>query len=234
MGGPKKRLPAWYHRVSGITMMQDRDVYPWEFDQDLSDIEEPKPKESKPKERSKYDYPEYDGDPEAPCECGAGEECEGHSCECPAGSDCGGHTEDEESEESEYDAEQEEVWEYRDLQEQRENRKKELKEQAEQKDEERAEARSWDVEMQKKVQTAYEAYKNGTIKGNTPQHVASLAGKQFSLHCVDYIDHFPNDFTKSAKFEKVEDGTLRIAGGLNLGFNGYPESPIRHPHGGKP
>jgi hypothetical protein len=40
MVNPRQKLPAWYHRLLALTMKEDRDVYPEDFDEDLSDLED--------------------------------------------------------------------------------------------------------------------------------------------------------------------------------------------------
>ena len=37
---PRSELPAWYYRVTALTIDEDREVYPEDFDADLSGIDE--------------------------------------------------------------------------------------------------------------------------------------------------------------------------------------------------
>ncbi|PWI65231.1 hypothetical protein PCL_07281 [Purpureocillium lilacinum] len=63
---PRSELPAWYYRLIALTIDEDREVYPEDFDADLSDIDEVD-------ENSEWDSDAID----ANCECGLeGPECE--------------------------------------------------------------------------------------------------------------------------------------------------------------
>ena len=37
---PRQELPAWYYRLLALTVQEDREVYPADFDEDLSVFEE--------------------------------------------------------------------------------------------------------------------------------------------------------------------------------------------------
>ncbi|KAK4074502.1 uncharacterized protein Triagg1_5098 [Trichoderma aggressivum f. europaeum] len=43
---PGPKLPAWYYRLVALTIKEDRDVFPEDFDEDLSDIDGENPSES--------------------------------------------------------------------------------------------------------------------------------------------------------------------------------------------
>jgi hypothetical protein len=37
---PRRKLPAWYYRVLAVKIKEDREIYPEDFDEDLSDLED--------------------------------------------------------------------------------------------------------------------------------------------------------------------------------------------------
>jgi hypothetical protein len=47
---PRQKLPAWYYRVLAVSIKEDREIYPKDFDEDLSDLEDDSEEEQEEEE----------------------------------------------------------------------------------------------------------------------------------------------------------------------------------------
>jgi hypothetical protein len=178
----KRNLPAWYYRVSALTMTGDRALYPEDFDEDLSDLEE---KTDKEEAESTLD-----------CECD-GEDSE---CECQIKDDEDVYDSDDSMSDRSYDGSDAE--DYYELKE-REERKRELRNIREEKEEQRIFERS----MEKEVHDAYESLKKIEMEGETPP-LDFIARKRFRLFSIDYVDHcdhFDFDESKFVEFYYLDE-----------------------------
>lgn len=82
-------LPSWYYRVHAFSYKGDRDVQPWDFDEDISDLEADKTqmwdgdKQLKDGEDEREDEADCECDGKEPPDCDCQFESEGEAdCEC--------------------------------------------------------------------------------------------------------------------------------------------------------
>lgn len=175
-----RELPAWYRRLVILTITEDRDVEPWDFDEDISELGEGEGNES-------------DGSDVA-CTCDDEDDCE-----CYLSGD------DEESERS-YTGSDADY--YYELKEQRTDRKMQLHDEKEQQQEERNSTREDESRKEQIVYAAYEAMLEAEKGGDSPRLVLeSITNKSFDLYSVDHVDHCYHDFYRSkyVEFYHIEE-----------------------------
>lgn len=177
-----RSLPSWYFRVLSLCYKGDREVEPWEFDEDLSELEDDKEQESGGvKQRREEEVGEVGGaEAEEYCECGR----EDDECSCYFESDSGG----DESEESERSYNGSDADCYYELKGEREERKREKLRERKQKER----ARDMETAKEEEVRAAYRSFKKARKEGETTP-IDSLAGQEFKLFCSDHVDHFYSD-----------------------------------------
>ncbi|PWI64529.1 hypothetical protein PCL_09578 [Purpureocillium lilacinum] len=185
---PGSELPPWYNRLTALTIDEDREVSPEDFDADLSDIDEVD-------ENSERDSDAID----ANCECGL----EGPECECrlyPAAADT--------SSAWSYDGSDAEF--YYELRDDREERKRELRDMTERGRTERQRQRELESSREEIVQAAYELLRQTEHKGCRPR-LDPIAGKTFYLFSADHADRcynptYPELYpTKYVEFYNLHD-----------------------------
>ncbi|KAH6983549.1 hypothetical protein BKA56DRAFT_615521 [Ilyonectria sp. MPI-CAGE-AT-0026] len=155
----KRNYPAWYIRLLRLTMTGDRDVKEYDFDEDISELEED-PDDGPAEERF--------------CDCDVEEDPE---CVC--------QIEDQASERSHDDSGDEYYYELKD---QREERKKGLFRLKKQEEKEKAELREYDRTKQDEVRAAYQSLKDKRLVPQQ-NPVESLATGWFDLFSTDLIDY---------------------------------------------
>ncbi|QPH00189.1 hypothetical protein C2857_003510 [Epichloe festucae Fl1] len=180
-----RELPAWYRRLVIITIIEDRDIEPYDFDEDISELGEG----------------EGDSDRDSlgvACECGSEDECEcGSEDECECGSEdeceCDPLDEDEDDEESEHSYTGSDADYYYELKEQRTDRKMELRNEKRRLQEDRTFTRELESRNEQEVHAAYEAMLEAQKRRDCPRRrLESIAGKTFYLYSVDHVDHCYN------------------------------------------
>ncbi|KAK3348870.1 hypothetical protein B0T25DRAFT_546695 [Lasiosphaeria hispida] len=202
-------LPSWYHRVLQFSYRaDDRDVEPWDFDEDISDLEEDKTQAGDGDKQPKEGEEDEGEDKGENCEC----DREDPDCDCQCGSDDyeSGEDDDIESEKSYNDSDADY---YYMLKEMREERKREFLEEKLEYQKEEEQAREEERVMEKEVLAAHKSLEKGEKQGNkTP--LDPLAGQLFKIFCSDYIDHcfVPPYRTKMVEFYRVGDDHQAIPG----------------------
>lgn len=180
-------LPSWYFRVLAFSYKGDRDVRPWDFDEDLSELEE------------QDDVEQEEDRDEEECDCdGDDSECD---CQCLRDSDV---DEDVESERS-YDGSDAHY--YYELKEQREERKRELLQEKLRQQKEQKRLRELETAKEAEVRAAFTSLKRAKKKAERPL-IDSLAGQVFNLFCSDHVKHFYSDSyypTKEVRFSLPDD-----------------------------
>ncbi|KAF7586529.1 hypothetical protein BBP40_008701 [Aspergillus hancockii] len=169
-----RELPAWYRRLVILTIREDRDIEPYDFDEDISELGED----------------EGDSGSDSlgvACECNSEDECE-----------CGLLDDDEESEHS-YTGSDADY--YYELKNQRTDRKIELRDEKERQQEERNFTRELESRKEQEVYAAYEAMLESQKKRDSSRpRLESIAGKTFNLYSVDHVDYCYDDFLYAPKY----------------------------------
>lgn len=191
-----RELPAWFHRLVILTIIEDREIGPCDFDEDISELGEG----------------EGDSDRDSlgvACECGSEDECECGSeveCECGSGSEdeCECDLldyEDDDDEESEHSYTGSDADYYYELKEQRTDRKMELRDEKKRRQEERNFTREIESRKEEEVHAAYEAMLEAQKRSDCPRRrLESIAGKTFYLYSVDHVDHCYDDLLYPSKY----------------------------------
>ncbi|KAK2757065.1 hypothetical protein FQN54_005034 [Arachnomyces sp. PD_36] len=161
MAKSKQELPAWYYRIVALTMKEDRDVDPEDFDEDLSSI-------SSVSVDSETDDDDEDSD-------------------SGSGSDSGDEDEDSEDAVSNESYNGSDADYYYELKEYRKERKLELHRTRKLDEQEKNSHRTFEQEKQKEVQEFYDSLKNAKKRRKTS--LESIDGR-FSLYSADHVDHF--------------------------------------------
>jgi hypothetical protein len=79
----RRELPSWYYRVYAFSYNGDRDVEPWDFDEDISDLEEDKTQAGDGDEQLwREDEVEVEGEGEDEDKGEADCECDGEDPDC--------------------------------------------------------------------------------------------------------------------------------------------------------
>lgn len=183
---PGNDLPAWYFRLVALTIKKDRDVYPEDFDEDLSDIEE---------------IQTYSGAGNTPSELDC--DCDGQDSEC----DCQLSNSREDGSERSYNGS--DAGYYYELKDEREERKQQLRDMKERERTERERLREFEGIKEKEVQAAYKSLQQAEIRGDLPCPLDSIAGKTFCLYSLDHFDYRHNPVyypSKNANFYYIEEG----------------------------
>ncbi|KAJ2968511.1 hypothetical protein NQ176_g9146 [Zarea fungicola] len=172
-----KDLPVWYHRLLAITIKEDRDIEPDDFDKDISDLEET----SETTETS-------DGSVPAICECDRdSDDCD---CECESS----GHDGEDHSSQRSYDGSDADY--YYELKYEREERKRELQEIRL----EQLKVRDFEQQKVTEVEEAVRQWQDTCALRDAFPPLTQLTGKLFYLFCVDYVDHCWNADLSSSKY----------------------------------
>ncbi|KAK5994451.1 hypothetical protein PT974_04925 [Cladobotryum mycophilum] len=169
-----RELPAWYCRLVILTMGEDREIEPWDFDEDISELGEG----------------EGDSDPDGlsvACECDSEDECE---CD---------FLDDEEEKQSERSYAGSDAGYYYELKDQRTVRKMELRDEKQRVQKERNSVREFESRKEQEVYAAYEAMLEAQKTGDPPP-LGSIAGKTFYLYSVDHVDYCYEDFLNPSKY----------------------------------
>lgn len=183
----ERELPAWYYRVLHITIDEDRDVSPEDFDEDLSDVE--CSKEEKPREHEIIDWTDdhqdaHDFDDEEPSESEDAISERSYDEEPP-------DSEDAMSERS-YDGSDADY--YYELKEEREDRKRE-----------KGKAYSFDNSKELEVQSAYDAMKvekeNSVALGLFDQNTSN----NFRLYSTDWVQHCFSSYAHASPYVEFYD-----------------------------
>ncbi|KAH6872084.1 hypothetical protein B0T10DRAFT_499916 [Thelonectria olida] len=188
---PRQNLPAWYYRLVALTIKEDREVSPEDFDEDLSDLEETNAKDE-----------EGNNAMGAGCDC----DCDSEDSEC----DCGSldYDTDDSLAERSYDGSDADY--YYELKYEREERKRELRDMREHEQKAKETRRDFESEMEKEVQEAYECLQRAEMKGDAHRH--DLLGKVFHLYSVDHVDLCYSDFypSKYVEFHCLDDNGAQL------------------------
>ncbi|KJZ78257.1 hypothetical protein HIM_02295 [Hirsutella minnesotensis 3608] len=169
---PRQELPSWYYRLVALTIKEDREVDPEDFDEDLSDLDEA----------------HETSDRGSDCECD-GEDSE---CECPLHSDA----EDALSERSYNGSDAHFYYELRD---EREERKRELRDIKERERAEKQDQRELERNREAEVQAACELLRQTESRGSRLP-LDPIAGKTFHLFSVNHVDHCYDPFLYPTKY----------------------------------
>lgn len=163
-----KELPAWYHRIVSIIEREGRDIQPYDFDEDISELGEG----------------EGDSDSDdlgATCDCDLEDECE-----------CDLLDDDAKSEHSYTGPD---ASHYYSLKDQRTDRKIDLQDAKQELEESRISTREFERRKEQEVDAACEALLEAQGEGDCPGPLLeSIAGKTFELYSVHHVDHCYNDF----------------------------------------
>ncbi|KAK4232752.1 hypothetical protein C8A03DRAFT_39621, partial [Achaetomium macrosporum] len=182
----RRILPSWYYRVHALRLNEDREENGYDFDEDLSELEE-----DSEQRRDAEQLKEEEGGED--CECG------GKDLECDCQFEDDDNMDDDESERS-YEGSDADY--YYELKEEREERKREKLQERKRKD------RQVEIERAKEeeVRAAYRALKQ-TEEGQKTIPIESLAGQGFKLYCSDHVNHFYHDIyaTKRVDFYHLDD-----------------------------
>lgn len=163
-----QQLPKWCYRCLGITIEQDRDIYPCDFDEDISDLDDGSEVDVHKKKRASISQ-----------EC----ECDEDDCECESSSE---DDEDSMSERS-YDGSDCEY--YYELKDQREDRKRELRKLEKLKEKEKEELYPFEREKEEEVQSAYDSLKKTGKEGKTVSLAPITVAGHFRLYSTDHIEY---------------------------------------------
>ena len=164
---PERELPQWYYRLFALTIREDRDVRPWDFDEDLSDLEEPK-------KGAESDNKSADGS----CNCDEGSECDG---------DCLDDSSDDSLSERSYDGSDADY--YYERKSDRKQRKYELREQREVQQKEKQALRGFEAQAETEVEEALKRLQQAFRQGEAPSILNLQPSKLFHLYSVDHVDH---------------------------------------------
>ncbi|GAB0146826.1 hypothetical protein EsHS_00007214 [Epichloe bromicola] len=186
--------PAWYRRLVIITIIEDRDIEPYDFDEDISELGEG----------------EGDSDRDSLCaacergieeECGCGSEDE---CECDLldEDECECDLLDDDDEESEHSYTGSDADYYYELKEQRTDQKMQLRDEKKRLQEDRSFTRELESRKEQEVHAAYEAMLEAQKRRDDcpRRRLESIAGKTFYLYSVDHVDHCYNDDLYPSKY----------------------------------
>ncbi|KAL0941985.1 uncharacterized protein CTRU02_204748 [Colletotrichum truncatum] len=179
----RKELSAWFRRVSALAKVSwDEEVRTFCFDEDMSDIESPKPARHDEKCKPSGEDRDSEGQPEDEEDMS--------------------DFDDDMSEES-YDGPEAEWYYY--LKELREERKDNLREMARKKQA----AREYESGKEEEVRAAYEALRKAKREGKKP-HLEPLDGKTFRLYSTDHVEHFWDTIyaPKHVNFHHVDEDFL--------------------------
>jgi hypothetical protein len=163
MGTVQRRnlsLPTWFYRLVALTINEDRDVCPDDFDEDLSDL---------------------DLDENSIC---AGDKSECGNADCDADSLFSG-TDDSLTERSYAGSDADYYYE---LKQGREERKCELREIGKWQRKAKEAQRRFEGEMEKEVREAYDYMQKPDTESDV-QVLSLLAGKLFHLYSIDHVEH---------------------------------------------
>ncbi|KJZ68826.1 hypothetical protein HIM_11786 [Hirsutella minnesotensis 3608] len=185
---PRRELPAWYYRLVVLTIKEDREVYPEDFDEDLSDLDEAHENSDRGSNTINVDY-----------------ECDGEDseCECPLHPDAADTLSERSYNGSDADF-------YYELRDEREERKRELRDMKERERTERQCRRELESNREGEVQAAYEFLRQTEFRG-CRLRLDPIAGKTFYLFSADHVDHcynpeFPELYpTKYVEFYTVHE-----------------------------
>ncbi|KAK9443858.1 hypothetical protein VB005_02383 [Metarhizium brunneum] len=211
-----RELPAWYHRLVILTIREDRDIEPCDFDEDISELGED----------------EGDSEPDGP----------GVACKCDSEDDCECYLSDDD-EESEHSYTGSDAEYYYELKDQRTDRKIELRDEKKGQQEQRNFTRGLESRKEQIVYAAYEAMLEAQKGGDSPSPVLeSIAGKTFYLYSVDHVNHcydyslYPSKYVEfyyinvDGECCKPPDGEAEILGHVYLNANsGCDFAPFRPP-----
>ncbi|KAF5009866.1 hypothetical protein FDECE_3939 [Fusarium decemcellulare] len=160
-------LPSWYYRL--LTIRRDRLIEPYDFDEDLSDLEETGGEKGDEDNCSTHGSCKHDtGDSECDCES--------------AGSDT-----DSDLTERSYDGSDADL--YYQLKCDREERKHQLQDITKCQRQEKTARREFEQQQEQEVLEAYERLKKAIREGNMPPKLERLVDKSFNLYSVDHVDH---------------------------------------------
>jgi hypothetical protein len=171
MVNPRQKLPAWYHRLLALTMKEDRDVYPEDFDEDLSDLED----------SSEVEEEEERASMRSECRCDR-EYCE---YESQNQDDEDAYDSDGRISDRSYDGS--DAGYYYELKDEREERKRELQNIRELVQKAKEEQQTFERNKEKEVQSAYESLKFG--KEGKTAFLDAIASQIFHLYSPDYVNH---------------------------------------------
>ncbi|KAH7137595.1 hypothetical protein EDB81DRAFT_799641 [Dactylonectria macrodidyma] len=186
---PKRSLPPWYYRLVALTIKEDREVEPYDFDEDLSDLEEPN-------ENAEKDNDSMHGS----CEC----DNEDSDCDCESL----GHDTDDSLTQRSYDGSDADY--YYELKYDREERKRERRDIRNSERKAKEAQRDFEGQKENEVQEAYEHLQQAFRQGDVPPILDLHAGKLFHLYSVDHMDHCYNPDLYPSKY--VEFYTLDDSG----------------------
>ncbi|KAJ6437660.1 reverse transcriptase [Purpureocillium lavendulum] len=191
----RRELPAWYYRLVALTIKEDRDVSPEDFDEDLSDLNEA----GRNSERESNTII-------ANCEC----DDEDSECECQLHSDAADTLSERSYSGSDADF-------YYELRDEREERKWELRDMKEREGTAKRRRRELERNREEEVQAACELLRQTDVGGCRPR-LDPIAGKTFYLFSVDHVDHcynpqFPELYpTKYVEFYTLHEEDTRCEG----------------------
>lgn len=176
----RRELPAWFYRVSALTVFPDAEIYPHYFDEDISDLGE-------------SDDESNDEVAEVECDCDSEDECE-----CYAEDEEDIPSPDDGMSERSYDGSDAD-W-YYELKDLREDRKRQLRSLAKQKQD----IRHYENRKEEEARAAYKALKKAERESET-LYMGSLAGKTFRLYSTDHLDHYyPSEHWEQSLSKYVE------------------------------
>jgi hypothetical protein len=184
----RRTLPSWYRRVLLISLKENREVNGYDFDEDLSELEEDK-------EQERDDIEQFKNKDKNDQDC----ECNDEDSECDCSDEDDDMDEDDESERSYDDSDADYYYE---LKEERDERKQEKLRERKEKE------RTRDIEKTKEeeVRVAYRSL-NMAEKECETIPVGLLADQSFRLFCSDHVDLFYSDIyvTKRVDFYYLDD-----------------------------
>lgn len=169
-GRKSQNLPAWYQRLIAVTIKEDRDIEPGDFDQDISDLEE-----------TSNANTNSDGSACASCKCG------GYSDEC-------NYDRDNWSSRRSYDGSDADY--YYQLKNEREERKQELQEIRL----EKWKALDFEQQKVTEVEEAFAQLQDTCSSSDATSLLAQLAGRRFHLFCVEYVDRCYDAYLPSSTY----------------------------------
>ena len=169
-----KELPAWYHRIVSIIEREGRDIQPYDFDEDISELGE------------------GEGDSDS--------DDLGVTCDCDLEDECKCYLLDDDAK-SEQSYTGQDASHYYSLKGQRTDRKIDLQYAKQESEESRISTREFERRKEQEVDAACAALLEAQGEGDCPGPLLeSIAGKTFELYSVHHVDHCYNNFMHGSKY----------------------------------
>lgn len=175
-GSTRRELPAWFYRVSALSIFPDAEICPHYFDEDISDLSA---------SESDDDAVEVD------CACDSED-----TCDCFVDDENTHDFQDDASQRSYQGSDASWYYELKDL---REDRKRELRSQGK----EMQQTRINESCKEEEVRMAYEALDRAEKESET-LYMSSLANRSFRLYSTDYLDQFSPSYWEHLLSKYIE------------------------------